>query len=353
MMTFMIREGLHYDIIHAHFFMSGLVASILKKNFAIPYVITFHALGLVRKMHQKEADKFPEERCAIEKFVVNDADGLIAECPQDKNDLIEYYQADVKKIEIVPCGFNPDEFYPIDKQEARTFLNLPANENIFLQLGRMVPRKGIDNVIEAMGRLCQWKINNARLVIVGGDTDEPDFTPASELARLQQLAEKENISARVMFVGRKGRDLLRYYYAAADIFITTPWYEPFGITPLESMACGTPVIGSNVGGIKYSVVNGLTGFLVPPKNPRALAKQLYKIISDSAVLKSMRYHSLKRVRKHFTWLQVSKKINSFYEKVMRSQPETNRIAIRNSSLHKSAKGRWSANVYINNTVSSL
>src|SRR3954451_22030628 len=153
MLYYIKTNGIEYELIHANFFMSALVASNLKKYMNIPYVVTFHALGLVRKLHQKEKDAFPAERINIEKHVVADADQIIAECPQDREDLIIYYGADPAKITIVPCGFNPKEFYPIDKQKARAALNLNPNEKIILQLGRMVPRKGVDNVIRAIGIL--------------------------------------------------------------------------------------------------------------------------------------------------------------------------------------------------------
>src|SRR5690606_23707898 len=118
-----------------------------------------------------------------------------------------------------------------------------------------------------------------RLIVVGGEKSiDAEVNP--EMLRLQQLARDENVLDSVTFAGRQNRDVLKYYYSAADIFITTPWYEPFGITPLESMACGTPVIGSNVGGIKYSIEDGKTGFLVPPNDAEALARRLYFMFSD-------------------------------------------------------------------------
>src|SRR5690606_19678597 len=129
---------------------------------------------------------------------------------------------------------------------------------------------------------------NIRLVIVGGDKDDPDFTDDSEVARLYRLAKEQMVDDSITFAGRKRREDLKYYYSAADLFITTPWYEPFGITPLEAMACGTPVIGSDVGGIKYSVVDGKTGFLVPPKDPKQLANRIDLLLHDPDLLKSMK-----------------------------------------------------------------
>jgi D-inositol-3-phosphate glycosyltransferase len=151
----------------------------------------------------------------------------------------------------------------------------------------MVPRKGVDNVVKAVGKL---KANGkkVKLVIVGGECDEPDATRNPELARLQAIAQDHGVLDAVHFAGRKGRDQLKYYYSAADLFITTPWYEPFGITPLEAMACGTPVIGANVGGIKYSVVDGETGALVTPEQPGELAFKINELLADQGPFTAVR-----------------------------------------------------------------
>lgn len=315
MAAFINENQLCYELIHANFFMSALVASNLKKQFHIPYTVTFHALGLVRQIHQKEADKFPANRIFIEKEIVKDADYVIAECPQDKEDLIQHYGADVDKITIIPCGFSKEEFYPIEKMAARKILNLPQHEKILLQLGRMVPRKGVDNVIKAIAKI-KSSIESVHLIIVGGDADTPDPKLTPEIARLFDIAKKANVQTKITFAGRKTRDVLKYYYAAADLFITTPWYEPFGITPLESMACGTPVIGANVGGIKYSVADGTTGFLVPPNNPEALAETIEQALSCSQTLTLMGKACIHRVNKLFTWKQVALCCDALYKKMI-------------------------------------
>ena len=315
MIDFIKRSNIEYELIHAHFFMSALVASAIKKIFRVPYVVTFHALGLVRLAYQKEADKFPASRIEIERMVVNDADMIIAECPQDKQDLINFYNASPGRIVVIPCGFNPEEFKAIDKALAREKLNLPVDKTILLQLGRMVPRKGVDNVIRSLANL-KGRFQNIHLVVVGGESDNADDELTPELARLKEIAKKEDVYDRVTFTGRRGRNILKYYYSAADVFITTPWYEPFGITPLEAMACGIPVIGSNVGGIKYSVKDGLTGFLVPPNNPEALAAKVQELVNDPNLLLSMKNNAMKHVNENFTWRKVAQSMCDLYEGVL-------------------------------------
>ncbi|MCE7064926.1 glycosyltransferase family 1 protein [Dyadobacter sp. CY326] len=319
MIRFIRSNNVQYDLVHANFFMSGLVASRIKSRLGIPYVITFHALGKIRMIHQKEKDAFPAARLDIEQMIVDDADYLIAECPQDREDLIDYYHADPSRISIIPCGFSSNEFYPASKAGARRKLGLQKDELILLQLGRVVPRKGIDNVIRAMHYLKD--IPKIKLLVVGGSTDKPDFDNDPELRRLRDIAQKEGVATAVEFVGRRNRQELRHYYQAADFFISTPWYEPFGITPLEAMACGTPVIGSDVGGIKYTVEHAKTGFLVPPHNPEALANAFKEGISCPEKYKDLCENALRRVNENFTWDFVAKKAHHLYARVTgRSYP---------------------------------
>ncbi len=315
MIAFIAREKIDYALVHANFWMSGLVACNLKAKLKLPFVITYHALGHVRQIHQGDQDKFPKERILIEEDIARQADQIIAECPQDQEDLINYYNADPNNITIIPCGFCPTEFYPIDKKLARMILNLETNENIILQLGRMVPRKGIDNVIRALVKVKKTD-TPLRLVVVGGEADNPETDQNPEMLRLKKMAADHGVLADVTFVGRKNRDILKYYYAAADIFITTPWYEPFGITPLEAMACGTPVIGADVGGIKHSVADGKTGFLIPPNNPDVLAQKIFELISNKKMLNDMRDNAIRRVNALFTWHKISEMAISMYEKII-------------------------------------
>jgi D-inositol-3-phosphate glycosyltransferase len=326
MLYFMSRHEIFYELIHAHFFMSALVASNIKKAVGIPYVVTFHALGLVRKLHQKQQDGFPPERMLIEKHVVEDANLLIAECPQDKEDLITHYEADPERIAIVPCGFNPKEFYPMEKEAARDYLRLSRYDRVVLQLGRMVPRKGVDNVIRAVG-IASTTTTKLKLLVVGGESDSPDPVLTPEIGRLKEVARESNVMDHVIFTGRKARPLLRYYYAASDIFISTPWYEPFGITPLEAMACGTPVIGSNVGGIKYSVVDERTGFLVPPHEPGILAEKINLLLHDAVLHHAMCKNAIRHVKGHFTWSKVASAIHQVYSLVLTDVQKVTKVPV--------------------------
>ena len=314
------RRARPYDLVHANFFMSAMVAAEIKRALGVPFIVTFHALGRVRRLHQGGADAFPDERLDIEDRAVAEADRIIAECPQDRRDLIEHYRADSRKIRTIPCGFDPSEFGPMDQREARRRLGLPIEGPIILQLGRMVPHKGVDNVIRAVGRLRTSRGIAARLLIVGGESREPDPAITPEIGRLQSIARDEGAADLVTFVGARERHELQPYYCAADVFVSTPWYEPFGITPLESMACGTPVIGSNVGGIKSTVVDGETGFLTPPNDPEALADRLSLVLSDQATRLDMGRRAIRRVNAHYTWRSVARMIANLYHDALGDRP---------------------------------
>jgi D-inositol-3-phosphate glycosyltransferase len=308
-----------FDVVHAHFFMSGQVAADLQRRSGIPYVVTFHALGRVRRKHQGTADKFPDERFEIEGRVAAEARLIVAECPQDRDDLTGLYGAPAERIRVVPCGFSPEELGPMNCSEARSALGLGQDEQVILQLGRMVPRKGVDTVIEALARLVHGYRIPARLLVVGGESDAPDPVATPELGRLMALAEREGVASHVRFEGRRDRAALRHYYAAADVFVSTPWYEPFGITPVEAMACGLPVVGAAVGGIKSTVVDGETGFLVPPRDPAAVAERLATLLRDPDLRRRMSKMALARSTE-FTWERVTSRLEDVYREAIAAPP---------------------------------
>ena len=209
----------------------------------------------------------------------------------------------------------------MSRYEARQALGLDPDEFIVLQLGRMVPRKGIENVVRAMALLPRETY--PRLLVVGGESDAPDPHATPEIGRLMGIARELEVDDIVTFTGRRQRHQLRAYYCAANVFVTTPWYEPFGITPLEAMACGTPVIGSAVGGIQYSVMDGLTGYLVPPNDPQALADHLLYLHAHPALARALGLAGVRRAQTMFTWHQVAAQIAATYRALVpvHAQPE--------------------------------
>jgi len=310
------RQAAGYDIVHANFFMSGMVAQHLKQALGIPFVITFHALGHVRRLAQGAADAFPTSRMRIESMLMRQADRIIAECPQDRLDMEQLYGAAPARICEAPCGFDPEELWPEPRQAARERLGIAPGSFVVLQLGRMVPRKGVDTVIQGVALLRERHGINAELLVVGGDHAAANGRDLPELARLHTLARQLGVAGQVRFIGQQPRSVLRHYFSAADVFATTPWYEPFGITPVEAMACARPVIGAEVGGIKSTVVDGVTGFLIPSRDPRALAARLALLHADPQLAQRMGEEGLRRAYRHYTWRAVAQQAAAVYAAVL-------------------------------------
>ncbi|HEY9660917.1 MAG TPA: glycosyltransferase, partial [Allocoleopsis sp.] len=204
----------------------------------------------------------------------------------------------------------------INKVHARLTLGLAPDEFVILQLGRMVPRKGVDTVIRGFAHLLKQQSLSARLLIVGGEADTPDPQLTPEIGRLNAIAQELGVASRITFMGRKGREVLKYYYSAADVFVTTPWYEPFGITPVESMACGTPVIGAEVGGIKFTVKDGETGYLIPPNQPELLADRLLHLYENPQLRSLLGRQAMRRSQEYFTWQKVTSAVAALYEDIL-------------------------------------
>ena len=192
---------------------------------------------------------------------------------------------------------------------------------MIVYVGRMVPRKDVRNVVQALAclktrRLASGITTMPTLFVVGGDTERPDQVATPEIGVLRALAAELGVLDRVRFAGCRQPDELHLWYAAADVAVTTPWYEPFGLTPLEAMACGTPVIGSRVGGIAFTVVDGETGFLVPPRDPEALCARLEEMLRDPARCTRMGRAGRARVLGSFTWQQVAMRTATLYDDLL-------------------------------------
>lgn len=316
------RVPVPYDIVHANFFMSGMVARQLKEALGLPWVITFHALGHVRRLAQG-ADGFPLERTRIETDLMRQADRILAACTQDRLDMEQLYGAPAARITVAPCGFDPDELWPVPRAAARARLGLPPGRFTLLHLGRLVPRKGVDTVLQALAMLRERHGVDAELLVVGGQC-APDGSADPGLSRLGALARQLGIDAHVRFLGQQPRAALRLWYGAADVFVTTPWCEPFGITAVEAMACARPVIGSEVGGIKSTVVDGLTGFLIPSRDPRALAARLALLHADPQLAARMGQAGLRRAWQHYTARAVAQQVAAVYAAVLDDTPDNTR-----------------------------
>ncbi|MDP8974475.1 MAG: glycosyltransferase [Actinomycetota bacterium] len=290
------EEATAYDLVHANFWMSGWVACEAKRDLGLPFAQTFHALGEIKKREQGENDTSPLERPAVEGRILDEVDLVLATCPAEVEELTTLYDADPSRLTVVPCGVDHRTFRPVDRDAAREALGLSDKPTV-VYVGRMVARKGVDTLVEAFALLPRRL--DARLVIVGGESGG-----SSEATRLAALAEERGISERVCFAGSRPQEDLRHYYGAANVAVSVPHYEPFGMTPLEAMACAKPVVGSRVGGIKTSVADGETGYLVPPRDPETLAERVLRLLSDPALQFRLGSAARHRIEEHYTWERV-------------------------------------------------
>ena len=326
LLDFIERNETPYDLLHGNFWMSGWVATELQNRLNIPAIQIFHAMGKTKQKHQGSADTSPQERIDVESQIIRSVQCMIAQCPSEWAELVHDYGADPARVEIIPSAVNTRVFHPIPQAEARQRLGLAQDAFIVVYVGRMLPRKDVRNVVRGMAQLVQdCKHQTAmygttfpplHLLLVGGETTEPDAHATPEFAVLQQLIAELGISEYVTFVGKRQQNVLHIYYCAGNVSVTTPWYEPFGLTPLEGMACGRPVIGSAVGGITYTVADEETGFLVPPQSPNALAERLYQLLIEPERCIRMGQAARERVEREFSWETVAQRTSKLYESVL-------------------------------------
>jgi glycosyltransferase involved in cell wall biosynthesis len=276
----------------------------------------FHATGVTKWRYQKDGDTSPRGRIAVEKRIVREVNLLIAQCPEEQRELIEDYGADPEKIRLIPAGVDVRTFRPVDRRLARSSLGLPHDALVVVYVGRLLPRKDVRNVVRAMAILRRILSIPVTLMIVGGETAEPDPAATPEIGEIQRLASELGIADSVMLTGKRSQGELATYYSAGDVAVTTPWYEPFGLTPLEAMACGVPVIGSAVGGIKYTIADGTTGLLVPPRDSHMLANRLRQLLTRRELRLRMGEAGLQRVQNEFTWPATAARVASLYEELL-------------------------------------
>ncbi len=283
-LDFARREGLRYDAIHSHYWLSGLAARDLARAWDTPIIHMFHTLGQMKNSVASSPDEWEtERRIQGEEEVMSIADCLVAATPLERAQMVWLYGAEASKIEVVPCGVDLNLFSPIPQEEAKEMLGLPLERCVILFVGRIEPLKGIDTLLRAIALLAPempcWR-DELSVVIIGGAPGAGIDQVNAELARLESLRAELGLEDLVTFQGAKDQDKLVYYYSAAEMTVMPSHYESFGMVALESMACGTPVVASKVGGLAFNVRDGHTGFLVPHRDAEMLASRIRQLLKD-------------------------------------------------------------------------
>ncbi len=313
------QKGIQYDLIHSHYWMSGLAALDLRAEWKAPVVHMFHTLVLMKnRVAQSMEEVEGEYRLAGERKVLKEVERVVAATPAEVAQLQWLYQADVRRIVVIPPGVNLCRFYPIAVDEAREFIGVPPCGRMLLFVGRIEPLKGLDVLIEAIalmrqqGVLAQYPFC---LAVIGGEPDASPEKMSVEMARIQALRQQYGLEDMVAFLGKRGQDTLAYYYSAAEAVVVPSQYESFGMVALEALACGTPVVASQVGGLAYLVQDGVNGYTVPVDDPAALAERLAQLVSNPDLRQRMSVQALAAAR-DYAWEKIAARLVAVYNDVL-------------------------------------
>lgn len=318
-----IKSGKNYQLVHSHYYLSGAVGIHLKNTWGTPLVHTFHSLGAIKEEALGSQDQSPEARIQIEKKLCQAADRIIATNPQEQDDLINYYQTDPEKITIIPCGVNLDLFTPLAQDESRIEIAFSSDAFLITYVGRLEQRKGIDTLLEAI-----YLANDPRIqaVIVGGPPTDKPFLNRKDLSVepfniYLAMIDEYNIENQITFTGGKSQEELAKYYSAADVTVVPSYYEPFGMTAIEAMACGSSVIASRVGGLKTTVLENKVGTLFEPRSAPQLAEKIKIILDQPGMNAELKKNTRSYVEENFSWRSVSRAVAGVYQELLQEETD--------------------------------
>lgn len=308
----------NYPLVHTNYWLGGWVGLELKKHSNIQLVHTFHTLGSLK---YQGVDPLPEVatlRMDVERQILEQADRVIATSPQEQ----DYFWANISansRINMIPCGADMESFHVIPKDDARRALKIDANERVVLYVGRFESYKGIDTLVDAFARLKREHLvqdpDAALKLIIVGDSD-PDLVTRSERQRIARQVADLGLQDSTVFAGRVGHDRLPLYYTAADVCVVPSHFEPFGLVAIEAMACGTPVVASDVGGLRFTVIPEETGLLAPPRDEEAFATAIARILNDPQWANKMTTLASARVQQNFSWAGIAGQLSNLYRHLL-------------------------------------
>jgi len=312
-LDFARTEGIEYDVIHSHYWLSGWVARELRAAWGKPIVHMFHTLGLMKnQVAGSAAEMEPGRRIDVETEIVGFADRLIAATPAEKCQLEWLYNADPQRIAVIPPGVDTNHFFPMPQRAARDHIGAPPDNWIILFVGRIERLKGIDTLIRAIALLaheCPPWVEHMCVCIIGGDLTT---NGNAEMERLKAMCEELGLGDFITFLGARDQDQIRYYYNAANFVVMPSRYESFGMVALEAMACGRPVIASEVGGLAHLVRHGETGFHVPEGDSVALATTIARLLQDDVLRERLGRQAAAHAQK-YAWPHVAERLLEAFE----------------------------------------
>lgn len=309
-------SGHRYDVIHAHYWLSGRLALLFKDRWRAPLVSTFHTLGRMKNhVAQDEAEREEVARIDIERRIMTLSDQIVASTPLDRDQMVKHYGASSGSIAVIPPGVDLDLFRPRRRSLARATLGL-GDRPVVLFVGRIQRLKGVDMLLRAIGAINAAAPDlRPTVLIVGGSAEGAQVSAErEELQRLRQLAQSLEVTEQVRFVGSVPQERLPVYYAAADLTVMPSTYESFGLVALESMACGTPVVATRVGGLATLVRDSETGYLVPWRDPQLFGERIQYLLTNP----SLRRRLGRNAREHallFGWQASADSMLGIYERV--------------------------------------
>jgi D-inositol-3-phosphate glycosyltransferase len=312
------EKSVRYDLIHSHYWMSGLAAETLSEAWgATPIIHMYHTLGEMKnRVARTEQERESQFRIESEKRILRRADRIIVATQAELTQLRFLYRGDDRKMSIVPPGVDLSRFYPIPSDEAKEYIGLKPDDRMVLFVGRIEPLKGVDTLIRAMSLLKDDDVvRPVHLAIIGGDPAASPEQMTAEMARLQKLCDELGVGQTVVFLGRRDQDTLPYYYSAAQVLVMPSLYESFGMVALEAMACGTPVIASQVGGLPYLVRDGETGYTVPDGDPEVLHEKLTALLCNPQLRGAMGECAAEYAR-DYAWDKIAAQILAVYRELI-------------------------------------
>lgn len=313
------EKHIQYDLVHSHYWMSGVAAKTLKSAWDVPVVHMFHTLGIMKnRVARSAAEVEGEYRIEGERDVLHMADKIVVATLAERSQLEFLYHADAKKLVIIPPGVDTSRFYPIPEDEAKNVIGIPPADDMILFVGRIEPLKGVETLIRAISEMHRNGVlvkYPHYLAIIGGDPDASLEKMNQEMLRLQNLCSELSIGDLVLFLGKRSQDMLPYYYSAASILVVPSHYESFGMVALEAMACGTPVVASQVGGLQFLVANGETGFVIPDDDPASLGDRLTQLICSPELRQKMGERAVEYAQA-YSWDRIAEQIINLYENVL-------------------------------------